>query len=71
MVPVVLDQRRVAEVVAYRTSSLIELFKDYHMEGEVQEVEAGEGVFAEGEEEEEGDITNPDPQCDMKHFPVN
>lgn len=56
MVPVVLDQRRVGEVVACRTSSLIELFKDYHMEGDFQEVEAGEGVSAEGEEEE--DITS-------------
>lgn len=62
MVPVVLDQRRVVEVAACRTSLLIELFKDYHMEA-VQEVEAGEGVSVEGEEEEEeeGGITNPDP----------
>lgn len=75
MVPLVLDQRRAGEVVACRTSSLIELFKDYHMEGEVQEEEAEEGVFvevfAEGEEEG-GDITNPvPPRCDLLHFPVN
>lgn len=43
------------------------------MEGEVQEVEAGEEVSAEGEGEGEGDITSPGltSVLSAKHFSVN
>lgn len=69
MVQVVLRQRRAGEVVACRTSLLTGVFKVCHMEGEVQEVEAGDGVSAEGE----GDITSPGltSVLSAKHFSVN
>lgn len=73
MVQVVLRQRRAGEVVACRTSLLTGVFKVCHMEGEVQEVEAGEEVSAEGEGEGEGDITSPGltSVLSAKHFSVN